>query len=185
MMLTSEQQNTLLSVARKSIRLGVYEGRPLSVTPANYDESLQAVRSSFVTLELNGALRGCIGSLEASQPLISDVAQRAYAAAFSDPRFSPLKENELPDLGVKISVLFPRTPLHFQTPHDLLRELRPGIDGVIIAQGDKSATFLPSVWRSLPDPETFLKHLKDKAGIPADTDEFKAWRYTTESIPSD
>ena len=185
MMLTPEQQNTLLSVARKSIRLGVYEGRPLSVTPANYDESLQAVRSSFVTLELNGTLRGCIGSLEATQPLICDVAERAYAAAFSDPRFSPLKENELPDLGVKISVLFPRTPVHFDSRDDLLRQLRPGIDGVVIAQGDRSATFLPSVWRSLPEPETFLKHLNDKAGIPADAHDLKAWRYTTEDIPSD
>jgi AmmeMemoRadiSam system protein A len=185
MMFTPEHRNTLLSVALESIRLGVYEGRSLSVKPANYDESLQAVRSSFVTLELKGILRGCIGSLEATQPLISDVAQRAYAAAFSDPRFSPLEENELPDLAVKISVLFPRTPVHFDTSHDLLSRLRPGIDGVIIAQGHRSATFLPSVWHSLQDPKTFLKHLKDKAGIPADTDDFKAWRYTTENIPPD
>ena len=139
----------------------------------------------LVTLELNGTLRGCIGSLEATQPLVSDVALRAHAAAFSDPRFSPLEENELADLAVKISVLFPRMPVYFDSPGDLLRQLRPGIDGLIIARGDRSATFLPSVWRSLPDPEIFLKHLKDKASIPADADDFKAWRYTTENIPPD
>ena len=183
--LASTQADTLLSVARESIARGLKTGKPLAVRVSDYDQALEAVRASFVTLTIGGTLRGCIGSLEAKLPLVEDVAQHAFAAAFQDPRFPRLTESEFTQLDVHISILTPSEPVAFADEPDLLRQLRPRIDGLIIAKGGRRATFLPSVWESLPDPAEFLAHLKRKAGI-ADGDAaepLKAWRYTTESIP--
>ena len=183
---TAEQDQTLLDVARGSIAYGLSKGRPLPVDIAEYDDVLQAERASFVTLQVQGRLRGCIGTLQASMPLVVDVAEHAFAAAFKDPRFPPLSESELPAIEIHISILTPSTPIDFNNEADLLHQLRPGIDGLIIAKGNRRATFLPSVWDSLPDKDQFLQHLKAKAGIhDGDSGEpLKAWRYTTESVPA-
>ncbi len=179
--LPPKQVQTLLQLARESIAHGLAHGEPLPVQASDYEEVLQAVRASFVTLQIQGRLRGCIGSLEASMPLVEDVVQHAYAAAFSDPRFPPLTDQELPRLDIHISILTPSTPMTFADEADLLRQLRPGVDGLIIAQGGRRATFLPSVWDSLPEPTQFLQHLKLKAGITEEP--LEAWRYTAENIP--
>ena len=185
-LLTREQGQTLLDVARRSIAHGLSQGSALPVSVADYDEVLQTVRASFVTLQMQGSLRGCIGTLEAKMPLVTDVAQHAFAAAFRDPRFSPLTGPEFQEVDIHISILTPSTAIDFHDEADLLRQLRPGLDGLIIARGDRRATFLPSVWESLPDKAQFLQHLKTKAGIyDDDADEpLKAWRYSTESIPA-
>ncbi len=174
-------------MARDSIAHGLAAGRPLPARVADYAEALQAVRASFVTLHLEGQLRGCMGALEARLPLVEDVAEHAFAAAFRDPRFPPLSAGESPRVEIHISILTPSEPMDISDEADLLAQLRPGIDGLIIAKGGRRATFLPSVWASLPEPAQFLAHLKRKAGIlDGESDHpLKAWRYSTESIPAE
>lgn len=183
--LTESQRRILLDVARQSIRHGLEHDRPLPVNPADYDERLGTPGASFVTLHLGNELRGCIGSLEAHRPLITDVACNAYAAAFQDPRFPPLTAAELAGLKIHISVLNPPEPMECKSEEDLLQQLRPGIDGLILEErGIHRGTFLPSVWRSLPDPRQFLRQLKLKAGLAPDywSDTLRVSRYTTESF---
>jgi AmmeMemoRadiSam system protein A len=122
--------------------------------------------ASFVTLTQAGELRGCIGSLEAWRPLDQDVRANACAAAFRDPRFPPLGRAELDITRVEVSLLTPPEPLRFADEADALRQLRPGVDGLLIEYDGRRGTFLPQVWESLPEPTDFLAHLKEKAGLP-------------------
>ncbi|MDP2810788.1 MAG: AmmeMemoRadiSam system protein A [Rhodocyclaceae bacterium] len=128
--------------------------------------------ATFVTLTQHGALRGCIGSLEAHRPLGDDVRANAVAAAFSDPRFPPLTVAEFPHTRVEVSLLTTPVPMSFSDEADALRQLRPNVDGVILIAGRGGqlgrSTFLPQVWEQLPEPRQFLAHLKQKAGLPAD-----------------
>ncbi len=165
--LNEQQRAVLLQTARESIRTGLREGHPLVVNPADFEEALQAERATFVTLNEDGKLRGCIGHLEAIQPLIRDVADNAFSAAFQDSRFPPVSEREFDRLEIHISVLSPPQPLSFASEEDLLRQIRPGVDGLILQDGYYRGTFLPSVWEQLPRQEEFLAHLKLKAGLPA------------------
>lgn len=182
--LSTEQRQTLLQVARRSIEQGLSEGRPLTVDPGTFEAELQAVRATFVTLERQGELRGCIGHLEAVQPLVSDVAENAFSAAFRDPRFPPMDAAEWPGVSVHISILTPAEPLRFEDEPDLLSQLRPGVDGLILSDGPNRGTFLPAVWESLPDPEDFFRQLKRKAGLPPDhwSSHLQVARYRTESF---
>ncbi len=175
----------MLEVARAAIREGLKNQRAPQIDPQDFPAHLQQERACFVTLERHGRLRGCIGHLEAIQPLIADVAENAYAAAFRDPRFAPLQAHETEGLEVHISVLSEPEPVAFDSEADLLRQLRPGIDGLILeAPGGHRGTFLPSVWEQLPDKHEFLAHLRLKAGLPADwpITGARIWRYTTESF---
>jgi AmmeMemoRadiSam system protein B/AmmeMemoRadiSam system protein A len=124
--------------------------------------------ATFVTLTQNGQLRGCIGSLEAHRPLDHDVRANAVAAAFRDPRFPPLKAEELARTRVEVSLLTAPQPMTFTSESDALRQLRPNIDGIIFTAGQRRSTFLPQVWEQLPQPNQFMAHLKQKAGLPAD-----------------
>jgi AmmeMemoRadiSam system protein A len=184
MSLTKEQNETLLQVAKQAIRHGLETGKQLTVEPRDYALELQEQKASFVTLEINNYLRGCIGTIVAFQPLVSDVAYHAYAAAFADPRFSRLQPEEFPRLAIHISILSKPEPIHFISESHLLQQLRPGVDGVIISAGKQRATFLPSVWESLADPRDFLMQLKRKAGLDPHywSDMIKVERYTVESI---
>ncbi len=175
---------TLLELARESIAYGLRHGREPSVDPQDYPPELRVPRATFVTLHRGGQLRGCIGTLEAHRPLVSDVVANAYAAAFSDPRFPPLSEPELDDLDISISVLTPPEEIHFHSEEELLEQLRPGIDGVILQEDGRRGTFLPSVWEQLPDRRQFLEHLKLKAGLPPGywSDSLRAYRYTAQEI---
>ncbi len=180
----AESRRILLAVAAESIAQGVRQGTPLGVDADSYPEDLRAPGACFVTLRKQGELRGCIGSLEAYRPLVSDVADNAYAAAFRDPRFSPLRDEELAELDLHISVLGPAEPLTVRDEADLIRQLRPGVDGLILQDRNRRGTFLPSVWESLPDPTEFVRHLKRKAGLDDDywSDSMQVWRYSTESF---
>jgi len=183
-MLTAEHRETLLEVAEASIREGLHTGHALPLHPEEYPAELRAVRATFVTLHKAGELRGCIGSLEAYQPLVANVAHNAYAAAFSDPRFPPLAAEEYPLLTLDIAILSPPEPLAFSSEQELLRQLRPGIDGLILEERNHRGTFLPSVWETLPTPEAFLRQLKMKAWLPPEhwSDTLRVSRYTTESF---
>lgn len=175
----------MLDLAEASIRHGLDEGGALPVRPEDHPERLREKRATFVTLNRHGQLRGCIGHLEAIQSLVEDVAENAWCAAFRDPRFPPLLPHELVGLKIHISVLTPPESLSFTDEADLLRQIRPGVDGLILKDGPARGTFLPSVWASLPAVDEFWLHLKRKAGLPADhwSPTLEVQRYTTESFP--
>ena len=154
----------LLILARDAIgeRFGI-ASRPFADLP-----ELHAPAATFVTLMKRGSLRGCIGTLSAYRPLLDDVRANACAAAFSDPRFAPVDADELPVITVEVSLLTPPAPLAFRDEADALAQLRPNVDGVILRAHHYRATFLPQVWEQLPDAPSFMAHLKQKAGLPAD-----------------
>lgn len=154
---------TLLQLARAAIAARFGETAPAS---ADLPE-LHRKGATFVTLTQRGDLRGCIGSLEAWRPLLTDVQENACAAAFRDPRFNPLREAELPITRIEVSLLSPAELMHFRDEADALAQLRPNIDGVILTVGQYRSTFLPQVWEQLPEPAEFMAHLKQKAGLPA------------------
>ena len=186
----AEQGRLLVALARDAIarKLGLSRLYPLSdgkpsasqPQPAWLDEP----GAVFVTLTRHGDLRGCIGSLEARRPLLEDLRANALAAAFGDPRFPPLGEEELDGIQVEVSILSRPEPVGFRDEADLLARLRPGIDGVILEHGWHRATFLPQVWEQLPEPRQFLAQLKRKAGLASDfwADDIRISRYGVEKF---
>lgn len=162
--LTPTEKMYLLKLARQALQRGV-AGEPLppldeqALTPR-----LRAPGASFVTLTRHGMLRGCIGALEPYQSLAEDVREHAVAAALQDYRFPPVRPEEVDDLVIEISRLSIPKPLEYSTPEDLVNKLRPGVDGVVLRDGMRRATFLPQVWKTIPDPAEFLDHLCMKMG---------------------
>jgi AmmeMemoRadiSam system protein A len=167
--LTAEEKKTLLNLARATLERGV-RGQELplvdlkSVTP-----QLKAPGASFITLTIGGELRGCIGALEAYQPLAQDVREHTLAAALEDPRFPPVRPEELEQIEIEISRLTPHHNLEYSDAADLVRQLRPNVDGVILRDGPRRATFLPQVWEKIPDKAEFLDQLSAKMGAARDT----------------
>jgi len=152
----------LLRLARAAI--GEQLGKP---APAGASQArLQEPGATFVTLTQQGHLRGCIGTLEAHRALLHDVRENALAAAFRDPRFSPLAEDEFEITRVEVSLLTTPEPLAFRDEADFMAQLRPGVDGIVFQYGRHRSTFLPQVWESLPEPQQFMQQLKRKAGLP-------------------
>jgi len=161
----------LIKLARQTIseKLGRFSEE---VDPDSLkDKDFQAHRGTFVTLTIDGQLRGCIGSLEASESILEGIKRNAINAAFRDPRFSDLDEKELDKVDIEVSILTDPQPLEYRDSQDLLAKLRPRVDGVILRKGSAGATFLPQVWEQLPRPEKFLSHLCRKAGLSGD-----AWK---------
>ena len=176
----AEHQNLLLQIARNAVSKGLVGEQ--SPALENVPAELMKERATFVTLELGGRLRGCIGMLEACRPLAEDVAQNARAAAFEDPRFPPVSREEFDLLEIHISVLSPPEELSFSSEANLLAQIRSGIDGLILQEGYRRGTFLPSVWEELPEKQEFLAHLKLKAGLPNTywSESLRVFRYTAE-----
>jgi AmmeMemoRadiSam system protein A len=163
-------------LAREAIE-GAFEGRrpgPIECPPYYTRPG-----ATFVTLTQSGQLRGCIGSLEAYRSLGLDIQHNAIDAAFGDPRFPPLRREELGRTEIEVSVLSKPRPIEFASREDLVKRLRPGLDGLILEAGGHRATFLPQVWEQLPDPDDFVSHLLRKAGLPSDywNDQVRAWKY--------
>jgi uncharacterized protein len=162
--LTDGEKQTLLRLAREAVEHAV-KGKPLpaldtqSLTPA-----LREKGASFVTLTVNDQLRGCIGALEAYQSLAEDVREHAVAAALDDPRFRPVDKSELSRIMIEVSRLTAPHPLEYSSSEDLLRKLNPHVDGVILKDNFRRATFLPQVWEKIPDPVDFLDQLCLKMG---------------------
>jgi AmmeMemoRadiSam system protein A len=175
---TEEKGQVLLPLARAAI------ARELGRTLAADDTApwLRAAGACFVTLTQQGELRGCIGTLEAHRPLLSDVRANALAAAFRDPRFAPLSARELESTDVEVSLLSPLQALSFSCEAEALAQLRPGLDGVVLEFGARRGTFLPQVWEQLPEASDFMAQLRRKAGLPAGFwhDEVRLYRYTVD-----
>jgi AmmeMemoRadiSam system protein A len=170
--LSTEERSILLHLARQALESGV-RNQPLE--PLDLDtlpEQLRETGVTFVTLTEREMLRGCVGALEAYQPLAEDVREHAIAAALEDYRFPPVRPEEIPWIKIEISRLTTPVPLEYDKPEDLPKLLRRGVDGVVLRDGMRRATFLPQVWEKLPDPREFLEHLCSKMGVDANY-----WRY--------
>jgi AmmeMemoRadiSam system protein A len=167
-----------------SILFGLEKGRALEPELDAAPPALRSPGAAFVTLNLRGRLRGCVGSFEARRPLLQDVAQNAYSAAFKDYRFPPLSEAELPEVDLHISLLTPLEPLEVGSREELLGALRPGVDGLLFEDPPHRATFLPQVWASLEDPRDFLCELFLKAGLRRDhwSESVRFHRYRVEEF---
>ncbi len=165
------QGQLLVNLARYTLmeRLGqqIPQAKYDSLNTALTDSCFQHACGVFVTLTINGQLRGCIGNLTSNEPLTSGVRRNAINAAFHDPRFAPLSASELDQIEIEISILSEPRSLTYRDGDDLLNKLRPNIDGVIVRKEAASATFLPQVWEQLPRPQDFLAHLCMKAGLAA------------------
>jgi len=174
----------LLEVAGASIREGLRARRALPVDEGTFSGVLRAGRATFVTLHRGDHLRGCIGTIEPYRPLVTDVAENAFSAAFADPRFPPLEAAEYPDLNVEISVLSPHQPIPFTDEDDLVSQMRPGVDGLLLRCGPHRGVLLPAVWSNLPDRREFVRQLKLKAGLAPDATSpaMRIDRFTTESF---
>ncbi len=182
-LIAQSDRKRLTDLAMKSIEHGVEHGVPIPVDLNDWPAPLQKRRATFVTLKQQDKLRGCIGTLSANRPLVEDIADNAFAAAFRDPRFSKVTTTDLKDLRAHLSVLSAPEPIEFQSKQELIAQLRPGVDGLIVTEGEHRGTFLPSVWTNIPVPETFLKQLMRKAGLAADywSDTVRIERYSAES----
>jgi uncharacterized protein len=167
--LSEEERQLLLNLARQTIERVTRGGLLPEIDLAELPPRLAEPGVCFVTLTTrNGALRGCIGALEVRLPLALDVCQHAAAAALEDYRFVPVRPEEVDDLQIEISRLTPPQPLHYQTPDELLQCLRSMQDGVVLHDGPRRATFLPQVWKKIPDPVVFLSNLCHKMGASSD-----------------
>ena len=162
--LTTEERAQLLKLARQALVAAVHGRAMPEIDVDSLSPLLREPGATFVTLTRGGELRGCIGALEPSIPLAQDVREHAVAAAMQDFRFPTVQPAELPEIAIEVSRLTPAKDLDYESPQELLSALRPGVDGVILRDGMRRATFLPQVWEKLPDPAVFLSHLCQKMG---------------------
>ena len=182
--LSKPQQTLLLTTAWHSIARGVKTGKPLILNLSDYPTTLVEPQASFVSLSHQSKLRGCIGHLQAVRPLVEDVSENAFAAAFCDQHHEPITELELADLQIRIDLISPLESLSFSSELDLIGQLQVGIDGLILEDGSRHASFLPSVWPTLQSPMQFIQQLKQKAGLPATywSKTIKVSRFTTQQV---
>ncbi len=184
MKLDKDQQDALLQIAWQSLRHGSQYGRPLEPDLDALPDTLAEPAACFVTLHKGGLLRGCIGSMEASEPLAKAAAWAAFSAGFRDPRFPSLAQEEMDKLTLEISILSPMQDMPVSSEQDLLSTLRPGIDGLLLEEHWRHAVYLPSVWQQLPVPLDFVRQLKLKGGWPANywSEDMRAKRFQSETI---
>ena len=166
--LTQQEKVTLLKAARQALEAALHANPPAPAEKIDLTPTLRELGASFVTLTRAGELRGCIGALEAYQPLLDDVREHALAAALEDPRFPPLQADELAQINIEVSHLSKPEILDYSSSQDLLEKLRPGVDGVILRDDWRRATFLPQVWEKVTGKEEFLDHLCYKMGAAPD-----------------
>ncbi|KZR70646.1 hypothetical protein PMIT1313_00300 [Prochlorococcus marinus str. MIT 1313] len=184
--LLNREAGRLIRITAQTVAYSIKNGHPPAVDIASFSPELQEKRATFVTLNKNGNLRGCIGTVQAYRPLIADVVDNAYKAAVKDPRFSPIELEETSELEISISLLSPFERMTFSDEADFMQQLRQNVDGLIIADQGKRSVFLPQVWESLPEKTEFVGQLKKKAGLPSNYwgDTLQAWRFTAISVKS-
>lgn len=167
--LSPEEQQTLLRLAREAMTQRV-KGEKLSrLDPSSLTQTLREEGASFVTLTKRGVLRGCIGALEPYQSLAEDVRAHAVSAALEDPRFPAVRERELNAIQIEVSRLTRPSLLEYKDADDLLSKIKPHVDGVVLRDGLRRATFLPQVWEKIPQPNEFMDNLCYKMGANYDT----------------
>ena len=166
--LSEIDKKKLLKIAREAITRVVRNEQLKRIKPQEHSQLLREPGASFVTLTIREELRGCIGTLEANQPLILDVQEHAVAAAMEDYRFPVVREKELQMINIEISRLTPVHLMDYSTPEDLVSKIRVNVDGILIKASGRRATFLPQVWEKVPDTEQFLSQLCMKMGAPPD-----------------
>ncbi len=167
-LLSPDDRKRLLELAREAMTDAVTGKRKKDIDISSISDPLRQIGASFVTLTIEGDLRGCIGTLEAYQPLYRDVQDHAIQAALEDYRFPPVTAEEIPLISIEISRLTSPVPLPYKKPEELPGLLKPHVDGVILKDGFHRATFLPQVWQQLPEPPIFLSHLCQKMGAAPD-----------------
>ena len=177
--LSLKDQSTLLDLATQVITMNCHKQVLPEINPTEYSSSLQVQLSAFVTLTKESLLRGCIGSLNPTRPLVLEVRHNAYASAFEDYRFPNVVSNELDLINIEISVLSPCQPISFSDEKALIGQLEPFKDGVILEYKHHRGTFLPQVWEKITEPTSFFKQLKQKAGLPINfwSEEVKCYKY--------
>ena len=178
--LAEAELDALFALADLGVRAGLGGNPAPTIDVASFVPALREPRGVFVTLEVAGELNGCIGTVEAVEPLGPAVARLAWAAAFADPRLPQLTDGDYQSLDFKLSLIGPLQFLPATSEAAVVATLRPGVDGLVIRPGTTQAVFLPAVWQKLADPLDFLRHLEAKAGLrpgqwPAG---MRAWRYT-------
>ena len=166
--LSPDDRKRLLELAREAMTDAVTGKRKKDIDISSISDPLRQIGASFVTLTIEGELRGCIGTLEAYQPLYRDVQDHAIQSALEDYRFPPVTAEEIPLISIEISRLTSPVPLPYKKPEELPGLLKPHVDGVILKDGFHRATFLPQVWQQLPEPPIFLSHLCQKMGAAPD-----------------
>ena len=177
MKLSPQQKTYLLNLARKTISDYFDKSEKTQVNPGEIDKEITKPAATFVTLTKFGELRSCIGNLIAKKPLHQDVINNALLASFSDNRFPQLRERELKDIKIEISILSEPVPYKYDDIDSLLEQIKPKEHGVIIQNGFNQATYLPQVWDDLKDKVEFLESLCVKAGLPTE-----AWKEKTTEI---
>jgi uncharacterized protein len=165
------EKRALLGLARQALEHGVHGESLPRLDLQALSPALRSYGASFITLTAGGGLRGCVGTLAPSRPLAEDVRRNALGAALQDYRFPPVLPEELPGIRIEVSRLTVPTPLEYRTPEELLARLQPGLDGLVLGDGQHQATFLPQVWQKVASGEEFLAQLCLKMGLAAD-----AWR---------
>ena len=167
--LTEAEQTRLLQLARQQLTSTATGGEQAAIDESTFSARLLQPGSAFVTLTVDGDLRGCmVDTFDPHEPLYRNVLRNTILAASADERFSPISPEEVDGIHIAISILGPTEPVEFQTPDELIAQLEPYVDGVILAVDDRLSTYLPEVWESFPDPADFLSHLSKKAGLPPD-----------------
>lgn len=174
----------LIQIAKETIKSGIETGEVKKFNTEKLPPVLKESGACFVTLNIEGELRGCIGSVSAHRSLIDDLNNNAFSAAFDDSRFMPLTSDEFEDLTVSISLLSDPVEMNFKNEKELLNSIVPDKDGIIIQDGVNGAVYLPSVWEQLPEKVQFLGSLKQKAGLAKNhfSKSFRAYRFSTEYI---
>lgn len=170
--LTDAEKTILLRLAREALECGVRGDPPPVLDQTALSPALRSEGSSFITLTENGELRGCVGALQAYQSLAEDVREHAVAAALKDYRFPRVEPGELAKIKIEVSRLTKPQPLVYTSAADLLAKIRPDVDGVVLRDGLRQATFLPQVWEQIPDKAEFFEHLCAKLGVAPDL-----WRH--------
>lgn len=166
--LSKEDQRTLLEMAREHIQMYLATQRNIRIEESRFSKPLQQITGNYVRLILDNKTRGAVGNLPGRQPLVADINQNAYDAAFEDPRFPPVTREEIRQIIIEITVLTHPQIIVVDNEQQLLDSIHPGEEGLLLSEGVHQSHLMPSDWRRFPDPATFVGELKRKAGLPQD-----------------
>lgn len=183
-MYTAIHRQQILTLAKNAIQYGLEHCERMQADHSVFPAILLEPKATFVTLKIGDNLRGCMGNLTAHESLVDSVSSNAFNAAFQDPRFPGLEPEEVGQLSINVSLLSSSQRIYAASEEELLQQLVPEVDGIILKEGTRSSTFLPDVWKKIPQPDEFLKQLKRKAGLPENywSKSLVCERYTAISI---